>query len=638
MIIRIRRNIILLNLLILSILAIFWIQRDRLLDSYRVEEDFRTFYWMNKFVESDLFPEDHLKTANSYVDLKVLGKKVPFSIQSPGYGILFFAASLFAKPVLFSKILPLILTPLTIFYLFKYAGNLRGVWAGLAVAVTFLLLSTVSMGSQSVMLGVQRSFGPSLMIFLIYYLHGKKYLAASFIVLLCASIYAPAFLLAVVTWGLIIISTIFRPRMRISVDLRSALYLFTASLISLLMLSPFVVSKLDDAGIIHDSSSIQSGQADEQQELVRPLWENPEYQPGGYRNLYEHFPFVGRMGVVDKILDAIHFLILFCCGCLIYLFLGKRSLELPAEIWAILIAGFLLYFIAITAILITNSFPLYMPSRYTRLGIFVFLLFFMGINLPDFARKAPSMIFDTPKWLASLVAGFELLIIYMIIRPPQERTSVGGLDSKWLLVPIATVLGVLGIIYYRRRTVSALGFSNDGMRKLTRTAIMGAFICTILGWGYYVRLIRDIEFLNPAENERELLRFLETLPKDVLIAGYPCALDNVPLFSQRQILFSCEQSTNNGQLIIDSLDSYYADRIAELINYCDSYRIDYLVVDKRTYSKEYLNRGWIYYEPYNSEIYPKIIAQNRFALMEIPSVMRRFENEDYFVVSCKSLE
>jgi hypothetical protein len=625
-------------LMFTSLLLVLWIQWDRLLDPYRVEEDFRSFYWMNKFTDPDLFPNDQLEGSRYYMDLDLFSLGVTLEKESPMYGLLFYAASFFMTPVLFSKVLPFFITPLTSLFLYKYGSCLRDSWTGAALAILFVLFSTVSLGSQSVLLGLQRSFGPSMIIFLMYYLHRRQYLAAGLTVLLSALIYAPAFVLAAMSWAFYKTRLSWRSRPKLIFDWRGWLPLLAATLVSILFLAPFAFAMMDESRVNDGQALNQAQQVQERRILDQLLWDNPKYQPGGFRPLFEHFPFVGRLGIVDKLSDGVHFLILFAFGCVILLLLGRKSLNLPPEIWAVLLAGFALYFVALLATIITNSFPLHMPSRYTRLGIFIFLLVFVGINLPDFARKAPSLIFKDPKRLAYLIAAFELLLVCMIAFLPDERTSVGGLDFKWLLVPIAFILGVLGVVYYRRPPASTMSFSGDRMWKLTRAAVMGAVIFTTLGWGYYARLIRDFEFLNPSENERELLRFLETLPKDALIAGYPCALDNVPLFSKRQIMFSCEQSTDDGQLIMDTLNAYYAGTVGEITQFCNSYHVDDFVVDKRTISQRYLAQGWIYYEPYNSQIYPKVIAKNDFALMEIPSGLRNFENKDYFVFPCSSLE
>ena len=47
-----------LSLIAVSILAVLWLQAPRLVDEFQVDQDFRTFYWMHKFQEPALFPDD----------------------------------------------------------------------------------------------------------------------------------------------------------------------------------------------------------------------------------------------------------------------------------------------------------------------------------------------------------------------------------------------------------------------------------------------------------------------------------------------------------------------------------------------------------------------------------------------------
>ena len=153
------------------------------------------------------------------------------------------------------------------------------------------------------------------------------------------------------------------------------------------------------------------------------------------------------------------------------------------------------------------------------------------------------------------------------------------------------------------------------------------------GWAVYAPIITNANYLNPSPVERDLLKFLETLPKDVLIAGSPCVLDSVELFAKRQVLFACEDSSGD----LEALQAYYTDDQQAIVDFCQTQEIDYLVVDLETYSQEYLARGWIYYEPLNQKLLPYVASRDTFVLTQVPDDVKVFQSENYFVVACDEL-
>jgi hypothetical protein len=158
----------------------------------------------------------------------------------------------------------------------------------------------------------------------------------------------------------------------------------------------------------------------------------------------------------------------------------------------------------------------------------------------------------------------------------------------------------------------------------------------VIGWATYAGKVIGINVLHVPQEEQALLGFLETLPKDVLLAGSPCALDNVPLFAKRQILFSCEQ-TGKDDLMRQALKAYYAEDGRAVVDFCQRYRIDHLVVDLETYSKEYLARDKLFFEPYNRELLAHIAGRDTFALAQVPDDVKAFQWGDLFVVPCEDV-
>lgn len=234
------------------------------------------------------------------------------------------------------------------------------------------------------------------------------------------------------------------------------------------------------------------------------------------------------------------------------------------------------------------------------------------------------------------MVGIELLALALILLYPSDRTLFIGVNMKWLLAPASLVFGVLGVMIVRKPLPSTPDVPRPRQMSVSRP-LLGVVIVICLGaWAAYAPIISDSSFLNPLQAERELLRFLETLSKDVLLAGTPCVLDNVPLFAKRQILFSCEEISEDTALVYEALDIYYVDDKQVVIDFCQAHGVDYLVIDLQVYSEEYLATEKIFFEPYHQELLPQLVDRDPFVLAQVPDESKVFQSENLFVVPCNS--
>ncbi|MCB0212569.1 MAG: hypothetical protein KDJ52_24710, partial [Anaerolineae bacterium] len=128
-------------LVIISILAVLWLQAPRLWDQFQADEDFRTFYWMSKFYDSELFPNE---PRPPYISFQLLSQNVIWYFPSPAYGWLFNLASFLVTPIFFAKLLPFIVMPITVWYLFKFGESVRDRGTGLVLALSFIFLNLIS--------------------------------------------------------------------------------------------------------------------------------------------------------------------------------------------------------------------------------------------------------------------------------------------------------------------------------------------------------------------------------------------------------------------------------------------------------------------------------------------------------------
>ena len=151
--------------------------------------------------------------------------------------------------------------------------------------------------------------------------------------------------------------------------------------------------------------------------------------------------------------------------------------------------------------------------------------------------------------------------------------------------------------------------------------------------------------LGDQSKNRLLYKYLETLPKDTLIAAHPYVADYIPTFSKRKVFINFELSHPWFDRYWDVIksrtfeffDAYYADSSAKIIAFCRKYHIDYLVVDMHHFTREFLQRKSIYFEPFGSYVKSITREKHEFALPHIPERHRLFRNGDIFVIHISAL-
>lgn len=160
------------------------------------------------------------------------------------------------------------------------------------------------------------------------------------------------------------------------------------------------------------------------------------------------------------------------------------------------------------------------------------------------------------------------------------------LPSKYVYITIPAALAViLGATLGAAPRLSRLAAALARPRALATAAV----IVTAAGIGYSLSPARGLE-----PDHRALIRYLRTLPKDVLLAGHPKTLDDVPLLCRRSVLANRELSLawyrghydRCRERIEDSLRLLYAQTDAEVRAIRDrtgAYRrrITHAVVEKR---------------------------------------------------------
>jgi hypothetical protein len=141
--------------------------------------------------------------------------------------------------------------------------------------------------------------------------------------------------------------------------------------------------------------------------------------------------------------------------------------------------------------------------------------------------------------------------------------------------------------------------------------------------------------INPSHAERDVYEFVSTLPKDAMLMGDPDVMSGIPLLSQRSVLFRALQHKPSAP-ILQFFDVYYAKSPHAVLDFCQAYSIDYLVINREQFAPDYLAASKFFYNPYNEVIAQTVAARTSFILPQIPNDRKLFQSDDLFVIPCEA--
>jgi len=321
----------------------------------------------------------------------------------------------------------------------------------------------------------------------------------------------------------------------------------------------------------------------------------------------------------------------------IILVLGRRFNRLTAPFWYLVLGSLAGFVLSWLAILFTPSASLHMPSRYTQGTVFIVSLTLIVVNAPVAIRVAARRLSANRRrldWLlvALGLSGFGLALLS------------GATAALKITVGLLFVLIVALVLTGRRRwqTLAAIGgdpsaeveAGSNGEPKSLRVQTVLVFSILILPLILFLQLPDRLHRL-PSESG-ELVGFAKTLPQDVLIAGYPCLLDDIPLYAQRTILFSCEVESRDMTMMLSALDAYFATEADKLLGFCQQYGVDYLVASPWTFTEAFQEQERIMFEPFESYLRARLAGSSNFVLERVPEEEKLFQNDSSFLIPCSA--
>jgi hypothetical protein len=256
---------------------------------------------------------------------------------------------------------------------------------------------------------------------------------------------------------------------------------------------------------------------------------------------------------------------------------------------------------------------------------------------------------------ANRLIGFVLLIVPMVVVRTPARFTVPGMAKDMMLtslipyvvahlvlfrlhnpsryvlytLPLAALLIIAANV---QGTLTTLGSIWPRLRRLRQAwqqrRVWRWVVVGLVSLAFVYVQNRYIVTADPISVRIDatlmpLYAYLQTLPKDVVIAGHPTEMDNIPLLAQRKVLANQELALPYytgyygavRQRLSDMLLAYYADEVQQVQDFVARYGVDYILLNTRHFEPEFL-RGPIYDEPFHSLLKPRLATSRRFVLRQ----------------------
>ena len=607
--------------ILFALLILLYVQLPALRDPYRIHDDLRQYFWMERFQDPDIFPNDHIISQVKRVQtISVLGDDWVMRMVSPGFSLLYQLGSFFIKPTSLSKILPFISITICAVYLFLLGRQLKlNAFPSFISVVFFVLFSLTTSANVSLTTGLERSLQFVLLVIFLYYLVRDSAVGIGAILVFQALFYAPMFVVSVLIYCVSLIR-LEGKRIRIDFSARRFWALVIALTLSMLVLLP---------GIL-DSQAV--AQPLGEQDGAVPIWRNPNYGPEGripiFPASFSGFPtflIVGYGGLMGA-RDMMSMIPLLLLALIMLASLGIRGSLLTWKINSLPVGSLTAWLLCWLIALITWLFPLRYPFKYTSAPLLLWLMLYCSINSERFLAVCAQSWHSTQgrRRLLLLLIGVFMFIIGLPLTLWQFSMLAGPLGAIVLIVGLG-----LFMAWRQHHFPDPKALEVGPAPKLAWVAYISVLIV------FLFPQLRGNTMTVPQE-ERPLLEYTSMLPKDVLIAGDPQVLSNIPLFSKRKVFFSEEVSYVGGTRVVDFYDAYYSPSREGVISFCDQYYVDYLVVNEGHFDHGYLDQGKFFFSPYNERIKQIVALRSSFYLPTIPAGSREFQGGSLFLVPCSA--
>lgn len=203
------------------------------------------------------------------------------------------------------------------------------------------------------------------------------------------------------------------------------------------------------------------------------------------------------------------------------------------------------------------------------------------------------------------------------------------------MAAIALVLGCLVHVFYRRA---------EWRNPLRNFVALGAILAiwTGAGSGQFLRNGQEID----ARRDRDLYRFVATLPENTRVAGHILDTDGIPLWSARATTGGLEtlqpwfKTSWERQKVRtrDTLRALYSTDENEVLAFADKYQVTHLLVNRRRYGGDFRAKSRSF-EPFSKDARRMLsgVKQDQLVLGSVPRSAVVFRSSRFSLVSVEKL-
>jgi hypothetical protein len=618
-------------LIVFAIATTLYVQYPAIIDPYRIDDDLRQYFWMVRFTDPTLFPDDYLlSNVKGVHEVGFPGLNLLVQYESWGFSLLYWLAGALMHPITFNKLLPFGLMLVSVVYLYLLGKSLRDEGTGFLLGLLFVVFSLSASANISVMPGLERSFSFPLLIVFLYYFVQQAPIGSALTLAVQTTIYFPTFVVSAATYALSLVR--FKER-RPTLDLsrRRLLPLVIGVGLSLVFFAPALLS-------------VAGAEAPYSTDM--PLRENPYYSANGRIPIFgQDLPLglplyvltgYGGLATYQDIANMVPLLLILLC---MFATMGRDGLRVPTTMRLFFLGTLGAWLLSWVAALVFNDFILRYPFKYSSAALPLFLLVVVAYNLESFARVVAHLWqrSKSRRGLLLMAVGSTIIIIASLaflstdprfINRTAESVRIVGV----VLGAVPFVLGINQLARLRLKATKRTAPEEPASRRGSQAALVIIMLIPMIAYG--LRIGRNTTMIK--SNQRSLYDFVSTLPKDALLAGDLMQMDNIPLFAQRSVLFSFEITGVDESRILTFFDAYYAESPDTILGFCQDYGVEYLVVNLQQFSPDYLEKGMFFFAPQNETIARSVAARSNFILPQVPDDHKLFQSGDLFVIPCSA--
>ena len=227
--------------------------------------------------------------------------------------------------------------------------------------------------------------------------------------------------------------------------------------------------------------------------------------------------------------------------------------------------------------------------------------------------------------------------------------SASVIFSPHLYFPDRYMLYTIPLLFTLLLPVSAgalamkLPLPAAGLRWARWGAVLGIVAVILLGFGGKINP-RQGYTVNTSSGA-EIYTFIETLPEDSLLAGWPRGfMDNITYMTGRDVLVTYETHQvlhinymqTLGQRVKAVMDAYYATSLEDVLKLRDEMKVDYLIVNLQHFTM--MPR---YFQPYDDYLKQKLLAiMERKQPFILPTLKDQtiFAKDNLFIINLHELQ